>query len=65
MVIIIFKGIPRTTNLAEAYHRCLNAHSEVSQPNIDRSINLLQKEEEIVRFNILQPNPKNKEKITV
>jgi hypothetical protein len=48
--------LPRTTNIAEAWHRSFNYSVERSHPNLGKFINNIQKEEEKTRVKILQWN---------
>lgn len=50
----IISRIPRTTNIAEAWHRHLNTFHETAHPNIGKLISSLQKDEEKVRINLLR-----------
>lgn len=48
------KGIPRTTNSLEAWHRAMNASLAMAHPNIAKLIETFQKEEEIDRIALVQ-----------
>jgi hypothetical protein len=50
----VLKNIPRTTNTVEAWHRSINKDCQISHPNIARFIEMLKRQEEETRFNIIQ-----------
>jgi hypothetical protein len=50
----VLRNLPRITNSVEAWHRSLNQKSMVSHPNICRFISTIQKEEELVKFNLIR-----------
>lgn len=50
----VVKRVPRTTNVVEAWHKSLKSKIGVTHPNVGRFINTLQKEEEMVRINLIK-----------
>jgi hypothetical protein len=50
----IINGIPRSTCAVEAWHRSLNSICVISHPNFAKFLEVIQKEEEVVRIKILQ-----------
>ena len=50
----IIRGIPRTNNSIEAWHRSINATVEVSRPNMALFLTCISNEEESTRANLIQ-----------
>ena len=50
----MLRGIPRTINYVETWHRKLNHRTDIAHPNIGKFINSQQKEQENVRCKILK-----------
>jgi hypothetical protein len=50
----ILNNIPRTTNCVEAWHKVLNQNLVVPHPNLGKVIEAFQKEEERIRFVLIQ-----------
>ena len=50
----VLKGLPRTNNSVEAWHRSINSTLAVPHPNMALFLNLIANEEESTRANIIQ-----------
>lgn len=50
----VLKGLPRTTNGAEGWHRCLNNRAHISHPNILKFLDIIKSEEEKSRYKLVQ-----------
>jgi hypothetical protein len=47
----VLMQLPRTINVAEAWHRSLNSLTDLAHPNLGKFINNIQKEEEKLELN--------------